>query len=132
MRLFAVLFALISLPVIACEAIPASMKFKTLSSELMTLTGNLTMTIEFVDLNTTECQSERSGGFRINNGAKVSVSSTGRNVQSFTTSMTYARGAFYISKPANMVMGGVEVNMLPSGQIVMFYDGAAMRPTATF
>jgi len=131
MRTIAFLFALVlSVPAFACDAIPADMKFKTLTGELMTLTGNLTMKVDFVDLETAECTADRNA-FQIKEGATISVLNGARSIQSFKTTVTYLNNALYLSKPANMVMGGVEVNKLSNGTVVMFYDGAAMRPAVT-
>ena len=137
MRAFALLLAvLLSVPAFACEQLPAGMNFKNLKGEFKTFTGNFTVNIAFVDLDRAECarDSRTSEAYRIENAATVSVTnnSTKEVVQRFTTSLSFLSQAFFLRKPNNMVSGGIEINITPRNEVVVFLDGAAIKPQVIF
>lgn len=130
MRMLAMAFALISLPVFACDSIPAEFKLKTLTGEFTSMFGAHTLKVELVDLNDSECTRDGASS-RIASGATVTISNGSKDAQTYTSTLIYSNRAFYVAKPANMVGGGVEVNFLANGKVAMFFNGAAMKPTIT-
>lgn len=138
MRIFALLFAvLVSVPAFACQELPTGMNFKNLKGEFKTFTGNFTVNIAFIDLGRSECTrgtGNSSNTFRIENAATVSVtnSSTKEVLQEYTSSLSFFGQAFYLSKPTNMVSGGIEINITPMGKVVVFLNGAGIKPEVTF
>lgn len=130
MRMLAMAFALISLPVFACDSIPAEFKVRSLSGEFLTMFGSHTLRVELVDLNDTDCTRD-GGASRIAEGATVTISSGSKVTQRYTSTLIYSNRAFYVAKPVNMVNGGVEVNFLDNGKVSMFFNGAGMKPTIT-
>lgn len=137
MRLFAVLFvALLSVPALACNELPAGMNFKNLKGEFKTFTGDFTVNIAFVDLARSECarDSRTSETYRIENAATVSVTNnaTKEVVQKYTTSLSFFGQNFFLMKPYNMVNGGIEIDITPRNQVVIFLDGAAIKPEVIF